>query len=390
VLVTSVFTVAGTFSVYTYLGVFMAGVAGLGPQALAPVLLGFGLASAVGNQLSGSAADRWGARSTVIAAGGLTLLAYLAFSLSAALGPARAMTVMLPAILLWGLASWGLITAQQARLVALAPALAPVSLSMNSSAIYLGSAMGAAAGTLVIANGAMERLGWVAAGSVWSLCCRRCSVAAAQQAEVDDIGDYFTPADSSRLSARPCVSVSCSLRRLVRRVRAMMSINGFAYRISALSNLSGMTVQKVRRAMRTASAPLVAAAIALGASPAIAQEQEQVRVVFEHALPNVEGKRIVAVVVSYPPGGKSLAHRHGAPAFIYAHVLSGAIRSQVGNVPAKVYHAGEGFYEMPGSHHKVSENASDKESASILAVFVVDSKDDNPLTTPDQAPRGSR
>jgi predicted MFS family arabinose efflux permease len=35
---------------------------------------------------------------------------------------------------------------------------------MNSSAIYLGSAMGAAAGALVIADGATERLGWVAAG----------------------------------------------------------------------------------------------------------------------------------------------------------------------------------------------------------------------------------
>jgi predicted MFS family arabinose efflux permease len=35
---------------------------------------------------------------------------------------------------------------------------------MNSSAIYLGSAMGAAAGALVIADGAMDRLGWVAAG----------------------------------------------------------------------------------------------------------------------------------------------------------------------------------------------------------------------------------
>jgi predicted MFS family arabinose efflux permease len=164
VLVTSVLTVAGTFTVYTYLGVFIAGVAGLGPQALAPVLLGFGLASAFGTQLSGSATDRWGARSTVIVDGGLALLAYLAFSLSAALGPAQAMPVMLSAILLWGLASWGLITAQQVRLVALAPALAPVSLSMNSSAIYLGGAMGAAAGALVIADGAMERLGWVASG----------------------------------------------------------------------------------------------------------------------------------------------------------------------------------------------------------------------------------
>lgn len=163
VLATSVLTVAATFTVYTYLGAFIAGVAGLGPQALAPVLLGFGLASAVGTQLSGSAADRWGARHTVIVCGGLALLAYLTFALGAALRPAQPPHVMLPAILLWGLASWGLIAAQQARLVALAPALAPVSLSMNSSAIYLGSAMGAAAGAWVVADGAVERLGWVAA-----------------------------------------------------------------------------------------------------------------------------------------------------------------------------------------------------------------------------------
>jgi predicted MFS family arabinose efflux permease len=164
VLATSVLTVAGTFTVYTYLGVFLASVAGLGPQGLALVLLGFGLSSALGTRLGGSAADRWGARRTVILGCGVALLAYLTLSLGAALRPPLAMPVLLPAILLWGLASWGLMTAQQARLVALAPALAPVSLSLNSSAIYLGSATGAAMGALVIADGAVGRLGLVAAG----------------------------------------------------------------------------------------------------------------------------------------------------------------------------------------------------------------------------------
>ena len=50
----------------------------------------------------------------------------------------------------------------QARLVALAPELAPVSLSLNSLAIYLGSATGAAVGALVIAHASVRRLGWVA------------------------------------------------------------------------------------------------------------------------------------------------------------------------------------------------------------------------------------
>jgi quercetin dioxygenase-like cupin family protein len=148
--------------------------------------------------------------------------------------------------------------------------------------------------------------------------------------------------------------------------------------------------QTMRGVMRTASLGLVLTAIGLGVSPGLAQnvEQvktvlEQVKTVFEHVIPNAEGKRMVAVVVTYPPGAKSPAHHHARSAFIYAYVLSGAIRSQVGDEPAKVYQVGEGFYEVPGSHHRISENASDREPASLLAVFVVDSKDD-PLTVPDQ------
>jgi hypothetical protein len=40
--------------------------------------------------------------------------------------------------------------------------------------------------------------------------------------------------------------------------------------------------------------------------------------------------------------------------------------------PAKVYKAGESFFEPPGSEHLVSENASATEPASLLAVFVAD------------------
>jgi quercetin dioxygenase-like cupin family protein len=139
----------------------------------------------------------------------------------------------------------------------------------------------------------------------------------------------------------------------------------------------------MRTVMRTVFVKLALTAIAIGVTPGLAQNLEQVKPVFEHIIPNAQGKSMVAVIVSYPPGGKSPAHHHAQSAFIYAYVLSGAIRSQVGDEPAKVYRVGEGFYEVPGSHHRISENASDKEPASLLAVFVVDTND-NPLTTPDQ------
>ena len=139
----------------------------------------------------------------------------------------------------------------------------------------------------------------------------------------------------------------------------------------------------MRSTVRTCCLGLVLAVTVRCVPPGLAQSLEDVKLVFEHAIPNIDGKRLVAVVVNYPAGGKSAPHRHAGSAFIYAYVLSGAIRSQVDDGPAHVYQTGEGFYEVPGSHHRISENASDKDPASLLAIFVVDSTD-QPLTIPDK------
>src|SRR4051794_25340046 len=106
-------------------------------------------------------------------------------------------------------------------------------------------------------------------------------------------------------------------------------------------------------------------------SPAAHAEGDQVKPVRAERLPNVPGKTITAVVVNYAPGGKSLSHHHAGS--VFAYVLSGEIRSENSATgPAKVYKAGESFFEPPGSEHLVSENASMSEPASLLAVFVAD------------------
>ena len=105
--------------------------------------------------------------------------------------------------------------------------------------------------------------------------------------------------------------------------------------------------------------------------------------VFEHTIPNAKGKSLVAILVTYPPGGKSPPHHHAPSVFIYGYVLSGTVRSQVDDEPAKIYQTGEGFYEMSGASHRISENASDKNPASLLAVYVVDFNN-KPLIPPDQ------
>jgi quercetin dioxygenase-like cupin family protein len=126
-----------------------------------------------------------------------------------------------------------------------------------------------------------------------------------------------------------------------------------------------------------------AVALALLSAPSCLADEvgPQVKTVIVEKLPNVPGKSISGVLVSYPPGGKSAKHHHAGSVFVY--VLSGSIRSENSMTgPAKVYRAGESFFEPPGSEHLISENASTVEPASLLAVFVAD--DGAQLTTFDK------
>jgi quercetin dioxygenase-like cupin family protein len=131
---------------------------------------------------------------------------------------------------------------------------------------------------------------------------------------------------------------------------------------------------------KTAFATSVALAVSVSACLCLSAyaEGDQVKVVRSEKLPNAPGKSLTAVVVTYAPGGKSSSHHHAGS--VFAYVLSGEIRSENSVTgPARVYKAGESFFEPPGSEHLVSENASTTESASLLAVFVAD--DGAKLTT---------
>jgi quercetin dioxygenase-like cupin family protein len=111
-----------------------------------------------------------------------------------------------------------------------------------------------------------------------------------------------------------------------------------------------------------------------------------VRPVFDQTITSIPGKSMVAQEVSYAPGGKDGPHRHAQSAFIMAYVISGAILSQVEGEPAHIYRAGQTWQEDPGAHHVLAENASKTEPARLLAVFVVDTADENALTTFDMKP----
>jgi quercetin dioxygenase-like cupin family protein len=97
---------------------------------------------------------------------------------------------------------------------------------------------------------------------------------------------------------------------------------------------------------------------------------DTVEPVASHALPNVPGKRVTIVRVSYGPGGFTRAHRHAGS--VTAYVTKGEIRSQLAGGPVETFKVGQSFFEPPGATHLVSANASNTEPAELIAVFVAD------------------
>lgn len=101
---------------------------------------------------------------------------------------------------------------------------------------------------------------------------------------------------------------------------------------------------------------------------------ETVSPLVEQALPNVKGKTFTSEIVSFPPAARAKPHRHGT-AFVYAYVLEGTVRSQLGGEPVRTYRQGENWVEQPGAHHVLTENTSRTRPAKLLVVFVSDTGD---------------
>lgn len=164
ILATTLLIMTGGFSAFTYLAPLAVEGTGLPARVIPGLLLAWGVGAALGNFIGGQVADRYGARATAIFAvfglGAILATISLAAKL---LSPTIAGPALIGLTVLWGIMGWMTVPAQVSRLVALHPASAPVSLSLNASALYLGIAFGSVLGGAVINIGTPADLGWVGA-----------------------------------------------------------------------------------------------------------------------------------------------------------------------------------------------------------------------------------
>lgn len=140
---------AGQFTVFTYFAPYYKAVLGAGATEISLLFAWFGAFGLLGNLLLSRHVDHFGAARAVA-----WLIASMALSL--ALWPlAGGYALMAAVIVPWALGSFSSNSAQQARLGQAAPALAPALMALNTSAIYLGQAVGAAGGGAIVAAHAL-------------------------------------------------------------------------------------------------------------------------------------------------------------------------------------------------------------------------------------------
>jgi predicted MFS family arabinose efflux permease len=143
--------IGSAFIVISYLAPLAIEGAGLDVSAMPIVLLSFGIGAVIGNALSGRLTDRIGANR--VAAFGMalcTLICLVVWAVVAEAPDRIAGPALIALMIPWGIVGWTFPPAQASRIVAQAPEVSHLTLSLNVSAMYFGVAMGTFLGGQVL------------------------------------------------------------------------------------------------------------------------------------------------------------------------------------------------------------------------------------------------
>jgi MFS transporter, DHA1 family, inner membrane transport protein len=152
---------SGQFAVFTFMGPLLAGLTHVGSDAVGLVFALYGVCGFIGIALASRIVDGWGAYRTSVLCISLVLTGIAGWTLGAGV-----FALMACAVAVWGLGFASSNSMQQVRLVAAAPALASASVSLNTSVLYVGQALGSAVGGLLYAHGLLQGVGYAGIGFV--------------------------------------------------------------------------------------------------------------------------------------------------------------------------------------------------------------------------------
>ncbi|NOL31721.1 MFS transporter [Bacillus altitudinis] len=157
----TLFYVGEYSTLFTYLTPFLQESANLSITEISGILLLAGICSFLGSSLGGVAADKKGPTFTIFS--GIILQIIMLMLLAFVTGN---LVVMVAVIMIWMIATWSTSPAQQLYLVTLVPKSPDIALSVNTSFIQFGFALGSGLGGLVLSRISILNLSWISAGTV--------------------------------------------------------------------------------------------------------------------------------------------------------------------------------------------------------------------------------
>ncbi len=152
---------SGQFVVFTFMGPLLAKLTGAGPDAIALVFACYGVCGFIGIAIATRIVDSWGAWKTSVLFTALMLTGVTGWALTAGIYP-----LMMVSVAIWGLGFASTNSMQQVRLVGAAPSLASASVSLNTSVLYVGQAVGSAIGGFLYARDLLYAAGYVSAAFI--------------------------------------------------------------------------------------------------------------------------------------------------------------------------------------------------------------------------------
>jgi predicted MFS family arabinose efflux permease len=152
---------SGQFVVFTFMGPLLTRLTQADADSIGLVFLLYGVFGFIGIAFATRIVDSWGAYKSSLLFTALILTGISGWALSAGIYPLMACSVAI-----WGLGFASTNSMQQVRLVGAAPTLASASVSLNTSVLYVGQAVGSAIGGVLYAGGWLHGSGYVAAGFV--------------------------------------------------------------------------------------------------------------------------------------------------------------------------------------------------------------------------------
>jgi DHA1 family inner membrane transport protein len=144
------------FSVFAYIGPLLQALNPMSSGGLSLTLAAFGLSGVAGTLVGGWANDRFGSLRTLV--GQLTVMIVMMALLPLTQGYIPLMVI---ALVVWGVAGFGMMTPQQSRLASLSPKQAPLLLSLNGSMLYMGTALGSMLSGALLDTLGLVQLAWV-------------------------------------------------------------------------------------------------------------------------------------------------------------------------------------------------------------------------------------